>query len=131
MKFYELTYLLPPSLEEKEVEDIKNEVNALIEKNGGKIEKEAPPTKRVLAYPIEKESSAYLLSVDFYSQGSKITPLQEKIKKNSKILRHIIFKKSPLKKEIFAPLKKPVPPKKVELKEIDKKLEEIFKDEPK
>lgn len=127
-RFYELTYLVSSRLEEKEVEEIINKVKETLTKLDGEIYEEMPFYKTRLGYPINKEEEAYLVSLNIFLLPDKVKTLQEEIKKEPKILRHIIFKKK-LPKEGAQPSQKAKPkkPKKVELKELDKKLEEILK----
>jgi len=112
--------------------------------------------KRQLSYPIKKFQSAYFLSFDFALNPSKIKELTLAIKEKKDIIRHLITlaikrevahtpkKKAKLSiketkkiiKEIKSKIEIPKKPikktteekrrKKVELKEIDKKLEEIL-----
>jgi len=132
-RFYELTYLILPQLEEKEALSLDKEIRSFITQfDGAKIQGELPVTKRKLGLPVNGFESAYLASIDFFFEPKNLKELKRKIEEKKEILRYILFKKR--KKEI-APLKEkeetktPSPsktPKKVELKDLDKKLEEIL-----
>lgn len=129
-KFYELTFLISPLLDQKQVEAIIKEIKELILQKGGKIETEMPPVKRKLGYPILKFSEAILASFDFVNSEATAPEIKNEIKLKKDILRHILFQKQ---KKVFIPRKKSLSsrarskPKKVELKDLDKKLEEILK----
>jgi ribosomal protein S6 len=81
--------------------------------------------ERKTAYPIKKEEEVFLVSLDFNFSPEKIKDLEKKLKEENKILRYLILvkekKEKPAEKET---LKK----KKVELKEIEKKLKEILEE---
>jgi ribosomal protein S6 len=123
MRYYQLTYLLSPELKKEEVEKIENELKSFFQKEGifDKIE---PPLKRGLFYPIKKKNEALLGSIYFYLETQKIKMLEKKLKNEEKILRYLITgEKAPKKIKVE---KKTAKPKKVELKEIEKKIEEIL-----
>lgn len=144
MKFYELTYLVRP--EKKEVQSFCEKVNSLIQEQGGILEKIKRPEKLNLSYPIQSQNqffeNAFLASLDFYLDQTKLRELEKKLKKQD-VLRFVILAKKPKKissamaKKTLTKEKKPPlttsevvrrRPKKVELKEIEKKLEEILKE---
>jgi len=153
MGFYELTYLILPDLSEEEVKKISKDVGELIAQESGVLKKEAEPIKRKLGYPINKKAEAFLVSLDFELTPDKLEKLEKKLKSENKILRYLIFaKQSPEKiKKLFpreprkslermpfaeVPSEKEAAKtsfglsetKKIELKEIDKKIEEILKE---
>jgi len=137
MKYYELTYLISPELSEKEINSLSTEINSLIQKNQGILEKTTPVLKKQLAYPIKKKTTAYLASLNFKIKPEGLEEIKKQIESEPKILRYLILTaiKAKLKvasKTSRVPLvikktKEVIPKKKVELKEIGKKLEEILK----
>lgn len=135
MKLYQLTYLISPELSSEEAEVFSQEIDSLISKKG-KLIKPAIPSRRVLAYPIKKETTAYLARSEFHLDPQEIENFKEEIKTKSKILRFLLSEKKVLKiksekrKIKVAPKEKkeqPVP-KKAELEKIEEKLEEILKE---
>jgi ribosomal protein S6 len=135
LRFYELAYLVSPKLEENELENLNQEIKNFIKETEGTIEGEFPISKIKLGYPIDKEVEAYFVSFDLYYLPEKILDLKKKLESKKEILRHIIFKKLAKPTVKTAKLteapkieKKAPKPKKVELKELDKKLEEILKE---
>ena len=107
MKHYELTYLIPPGI------------------SGGEQQK---LSERVISYteaqPTRQQGNSFWLSFDFYADPEKIKTLGEKLKNESLIKKYMILKKKAGRiREIRKP--KAVKPK-VELKEIEKKLDEIL-----
>jgi small subunit ribosomal protein S6 len=125
MKTYQLTYLVSGKISRKELEKLEERVNSEIEKEGGVLVGKDLSIERKTAYPIKKEEEVFLVSLDFNFSPEKIKDLEKKLKEENKILRYLILvkekKEKPAEKET---LKK----KKVELKEIEKKLKEILEE---
>lgn len=131
MHFYELTYLISSDLSEKEIKTLQDKIISLIQEKGGILGvEEKLPFKKKLAYPVKKQSQAYLTVINFQMMAEKLIDLEKKIKLENQILRYLILAKKELRVAKFpkkppGSLKKIVKPK-VELKEIEKKLEEIL-----
>jgi len=126
MKYYELTYLISPELSTEEIEKFQEKLRSLIIEGGG-LDKIGNPIRKKLAYPIKKKNEAFLATLNFYLNPGKLEDLEKKLKGEEKILRFLIVtKKRPkILPEILVKPGKIVKPK-VELKEIEKKLEEIL-----
>jgi ribosomal protein S6 len=119
MKLYELNYVVSPELSAEQQKNLSEKVVVLLE-----------------TQPIQQSSSGFLNSLDFYSNPEKIKNIETNLKAEPGIKRLMIVKKSlpklkarisrrtPLAKK---PEKKTDKPK-VELKEIEKKLDEILKE---
>jgi len=137
MKLYELTYLIRPEIDEKELETLSEKIKSLIIEKGGILGKESAAIKKKLGSQIKKKSLAYFKNLDFQLEPEKIQEIKKEIETEKNILRFIFLNKAlpetrpsikaiP-KVDIKAPLvKKEEKAKKVELKEIEKKLEEIL-----
>jgi small subunit ribosomal protein S6 len=136
MKIYELTYLISPEVSEEELKSSQEKIIFLIQNEGGIFNGANSTIKKTLFYPIKKRQSAYLASLTFQSAPEKLEVLEKKLKAEEKILRYLILSKPKTKppttfrKKMFLG-KPPIPRKKVvggkvELKEIEKKLEEIL-----
>lgn len=148
MKNYELSYLISPELNTEEAEKLASGLIAFIQTESGLIIKSGNPIPKTLGYRIKKQGSALWVNLEFSLEPEKISSLEEKIKKESKILRHLIVVKNPPRREkekrerktesISAEIpieksdtmkeEKIKPEKKVDLKDIDEKLEEILKE---
>ena len=129
MKSYELNYLISPDLSENELKDCQERVVSLIEEEGGILSEVNSITRKTLAYPIKKKRATYLNTLSFQLDPERLESLEKKIKAEAGILRYLILTKKLPKKILEIPRKprKIVKPKlKVELKEIEKKLEEIL-----
>ncbi|PIP25128.1 MAG: hypothetical protein COX34_00360 [Candidatus Nealsonbacteria bacterium CG23_combo_of_CG06-09_8_20_14_all_36_12] len=133
MRFYELTSLISSKLSEEEARKISEKINSFIQKEEGILDKEANPLKLKLALPIKKERQAYLLTLNFYLDLGKLENLEKKLKSTPEILRFLVQRKKLeiakiLPEKPLLKIKKPLKPReeKVELEEIEKKLEEIL-----
>lgn len=146
MKSYELTYIISPELKTEEAEGFASEISAFLQKEGGLITKSENPSPRSLSYQIRKQGGGFQTSLEFSFIPEKLKILEEKIKKDARILRYLLIIKRPPKKEkkgrrreimkeeessfdkIPADKPKVKTEKKVELKDIEEKLEEILKE---
>jgi ribosomal protein S6 len=125
IRYYQLAYLLSPELKKEEIESIQNDLTSFLEKEGV-LDKVETPLKRTLFYPIKKKTEAFLGAIYFYLESEKIKDLEKKLKGEEKILRYLIVtEKAPKKIKIEKKVKKP---EKVELEEIEKKIEELLKE---
>jgi len=133
MKNYELTYLISPDISEKQAQILIAKINDAIRTDAGNISNASGPSKIKLGYLIEKESEAFLVSTYFSLNPDKIINLEKALKEEKKVLRHIIIIKKELKEKparLRKSIKSSAPEseaKKVELREIDQKIEEILK----
>ncbi len=139
MKKYELTILISPDLTEQEVRVVEDEISSLIEEKGTLIGL-STPAKRELGYEINKKRSAYVMDIRFSSNPDFLLEFSKKLKEKKEILRHILLikedpkpEKEPRKKEnkpannFDSPLSSPSKaPLKVEIGDIDKKIDEIL-----
>lgn len=139
-KQYELVFILPPQFEEENLNNAKKEIEEIIAKFNAKIEfKQAE--KKDLAYPINKQGQGiFLISIVSISPDN-VNNLSKELKLNKNILRHLISRMPIIKPETKKPKVK-IKKQKVErkpsftkategktnLKEIDKKLDEIIKE---
>ena len=90
--------------------------------------------EKVISYlpgkAVQQQKQTSLLTLEFYTEPEKIKDLEKKLKENS--LKYIILNKEPTKKTIMKPARMRKPRKilepKAELKEIEKKLEEILEE---
>ncbi len=130
MNKYELTYLISPKLGNEEIRKIQEEIESFVtEKKGEILNRKIDPAKRKLGYEVSGESEAYLASLVFTAYSPEINSLENIIKEKKELLRHILVSKKNIKDkktEMAEKKREEKPAKKVELKEIDKKIEEIL-----
>lgn len=130
MKKYELAYLISPEFNSEDIQKIQGEVESFIVENGGEIlSKKIDPAKRELGCEIDDKKDALLASFIFIIDSSKIIEIKKMIDDKKSILRHILVFKDAIRKK-KEKIKENKPERKVfekvELKEIDKKIEEIL-----
>ena len=137
MKLYELTYLISFNLPEEEVKLLQEKINSFIVENQGALDRIENIIKKRLANPIKKEGAAYLATLNLYLNPEKLGDLEKKLKAENQVLHYLILNKKPQKMVETPRRMRPLirtteqfktseKPKKVEIKEIEKKLEEIL-----
>ncbi len=132
MKHYELTCLISSKISEEEAKKIQEKTTSFIQENGGILIHEKSPEVKRLAYPVQKEPVAFLIIMEFQLAAEKIAPLEKNLKSEKEILRYLLVIKPALKKTKAirsikrAKAEKPTEERKVELKEIEKKLDELL-----
>ncbi len=131
MKKYELTYLVPSELSDADIQKIQTEVDSFITENKGEVTNfKSDPARRDLGDEINERKSARMNSALFALNPAHIAGLEKLLKENEDIMRHILVHKPDIKAdrkrgESRSDLERK-PSDKVELKEIDKKIEEIL-----
>jgi len=142
MKTYELTYIISPEMTPEEAETFGKEVESFIQNKEGAILNQLKPTAKILAYPIKNRASGFMGVLEFQADPEKMLELKEKIQKDGKVVRYTIVIKKISKKRKERRTRKEVAPifekepevkpeikiekEKVELKDIEQKLEEIL-----
>ena len=132
MKNYELTYLISTDASGEELKNLPEKIKSFIQEEEGAIKKTTEPSKTKLGYPIKEKEQGFLTVLNFSLNPEKIANLEKKLKAESQILRYMILNKD-LPEKILRPKRtrpelKTKESEKVELKEIDKKIEEILKE---
>jgi len=122
MNNYELLYILPASMTGEDIAKNFEEVKKNVEKLGGKMlttllehpfltkaglskeeeseeVKNLPVVKRKLAYSINHEKFGFYCLVNFEAEGKKIKDIDEYLRLNNNVLRHIISQEDPMTQE--------------------------------
>jgi small subunit ribosomal protein S6 len=140
---YELLYLVSNKYTEDELKPIIEKVNRAINKRGGKITLMEEWGSKRLAYPIKHFSHGYYVLVEFDLEGKNVVDVDRDLRMMSEILRHQIVSKKvkteeEIKKEQEISRKiaakqsqekeeqKDKTKEKVNLEELDEKLEKIL-----
>lgn len=90
-----VTMLLKQDLSEKDREGILEAVK----KSFGKLNKEDLWGVRELSYPINHQEKAYYAHFEFESEPDTLSALDKSLKLNEDIIRYLIVRAKPLKKE--------------------------------
>jgi len=132
MKNYELTYLISSDVSGEELKNLSEKIKSFVQKEEGAIKKTTEPSKKELGYEIKEKREAFLSILNFSLNPEKLENLEKKLKTENQILRYMILNKDLSKKTLSvkrtSPKLKTKESEKVELKEIDKKIEEILKE---
>ena len=129
MKNYELTYLISSDVSVEELKNLSEKIKSFVQEEGA-IKKTTEPSKTKLGYQIKEKGEAFSSVLNFSLNPEKIANLEKKLKAENQILRYMILNKD-LSEKILHPKRtspklKTKESEKVELKEIDKKIEEIL-----
>lgn len=136
MKKYELTYLASPELSENGIKTLQEKISSFIQKDEGFLNETSMAPQKRLAYPIKKRVTAYLVILNFQLDPKKLQEFEKKLRTETDILRHMVIVKPIFRKIETRPRRMPIsrisektpkPKSKVEIAEIEKKLEEILK----
>ena len=151
MKSYELTYIISPEITNEEANAKGKEIESSIQSKEGLILRQENPNAKTLSYPIKKHASGFIGVLEFQIEPEKLSEINEIMKKDDKIVRHMVIIKRPVRErkirrarkeaapileksekiEMQRPEQEPSPIKteskaKVELKDIEQKLDEIL-----
>jgi len=118
----------------EEAETVKKDFEAFLQAKEGIILKSERTSPQPLAYPIKKHSSGFFVITEFQIEEDNVKGVKEELQKNSKVLRHFLLIKKPVKimkerrtrKPVLMESKSAGPTKKVEMEDINKKLDEIL-----
>lgn len=147
---YELLYIIPAQFTDDENDQIIKKVTSVLEKVGVKIARNDNLGKLKLAYPIKHVRHGFYVLVEFEGETKAVQQIERELRLMPEVLRHQAIKlpekelaeEGKAKKEIKmisyeapgrdeekepAKREKPKPaPKKINLEELDKKLDEIL-----
>ena len=97
---YELVYILPPDSTEQQVAEIHEQVEAIVSRMNGKIEKTDNWGRRKLAYEIgPHKEGVYVLEV-INGPGDLTKELDRRLKVLDQVVRHIIVRVDEEKKVV-------------------------------
>jgi ribosomal protein S6 len=135
MRNYDLTLIFSPLLSDGEANDLFQQFVSFVQEQGGILADQRLLGKKPLLAPIRHAKEGYLAQITFSVNEEKLPNVEKKCKETQQILRFFLVKqtKRVIKKTRVAPTPEiaiaPVQKKedKVDLHDIDEKLEEIFK----
>jgi small subunit ribosomal protein S6 len=99
MKHYELLCVLPGTLSEDEVNPLVQQVQEIIETNGGKELKIDDMGKSRLAYPMKHIRYGYFRMFTFEAEATDVNKIQAKLKLVSQLLRALVTTFDPSKRK--------------------------------
>ncbi len=89
MKYYELLYVLQPTMSEEDLNKFINEVGERIKAEGGEIFKNELWQKRNLAYPIKKFRQGYYVLVHYKAEPTVPKKIEDYLRIKEVVLRWI------------------------------------------
>ena len=103
MTFYENTIVAKQDLAEKEIKNIKDKYNDIINKTSGKVIKVEEWGLIKLANKIRNYNKGFYIHFKFEGNNSTINEIDKKIKVDGSIIRHLTvkYKKMDLENEYF------------------------------
>jgi small subunit ribosomal protein S6 len=100
MRYYELVFVLKPTLTEEEMASKVEQIKNLITSNGGEIYNEEKWGRRTLAYPIQNFNNGYYFIFNFKTENSELPgKLEYNLRLDEDVIRFLNFKIKPPKKE--------------------------------
>ena len=93
MNRYEMIYIIDTGLEDSARKELVEKVSALIENNGGEIEKvDETWGKRKLAYAIDYKTEGWYVLVNFNAPAELPRELERNLQINENVLRYLVVK---------------------------------------
>ena len=89
---YELVYILPPDATEQQVADMQQQVEAVVGRMGGTIEKTDPWGRRKLAYEIGRHKEGFYVLQVIVGSGELMKEIDRRLKVTEGLLRHLVVR---------------------------------------
>jgi small subunit ribosomal protein S6 len=97
---YELVYILPPDTTEQQVTELHQQIEAVVSKMGGQIDKTENWGRRKLAYEIARhKEGVYVLDV-INGSGDLMKELDRRLRVMDQVLRHMVVRVDEEKKVV-------------------------------
>ena len=106
MNKYEVMYVIDTALEDQARTDVINRFSAIVEANGGKVERVDEWGKRRLAYPINYKTEGYYVLMYMSAPSELPRELERNFKISDAILRYLVTRlegEIPAKREPLKP----------------------------
>jgi small subunit ribosomal protein S6 len=89
---YELIYILKPEATEQEVADLQTQVEGIVQRLGGSIEKTEPWGRRKLAYEIGKHKEGFYVLHVIQGSGELMKEIDRRLKVTDGLIRHLVVR---------------------------------------
>lgn len=89
---YELIYILKPEATEQDVADLQAQVEGIVQRLGGSIEKTEPWGRRKLAYEIGKHKEGFYVLHVIQGSGELMKEIDRRLKVTDGIIRHLVVR---------------------------------------
>ncbi len=100
MRYYELVFVVKPTLSDEELNSKLENVKNIITSNGGEIYNLEKWGRKELAYPIQNFNSGYYYIVNFKTENTDLpSKLEYNLRLDEDVIRFLAFKTKPPKRE--------------------------------
>ena len=89
---YELIYILVPEATEQQVAELQTQIEGIVSRMGGTIEKTDPWGRRKLAYEIGKHKEGFYVLQVIKGGGELMKELDRRLKNLEGLIRHLIVR---------------------------------------
>ena len=89
---YELIYILVPDATEQAVADLQAQVEGIVQRLGGAIDKTEPWGRRKLAYEIGRHKEGFYVLQVIRGSGELVKELDRRLKVTEGLIRHLIVR---------------------------------------
>lgn len=93
MRQYETMYILRPGIEEEALTETVERFKAVVEEQGGAVDRIDRWGKRRLAYDIDKEREGQYVLMHLKAEAPAVKELDRMFKISGDVLRHIIIRR--------------------------------------
>lgn len=136
MRNYDLTLIFSPLLADQEANDLFQQFVSFIQEQGGILQDQHLLGKKPLLAPIADSKEGYLATITFSLNEENLPALEKKCRETRQILRSFVARQAKKARKLkIAHVSSTIPTatlqkeEKIDLKGIDEKLEEIFKEQ--
>jgi small subunit ribosomal protein S6 len=89
---YELVYIVSPEATDEQVTDLHNQVDAIVQRMGGQLEKSENWGRRKLAYEIGRHKEGTYVLETLNGSGELMKEIDRRLKVTDLIIRHLIVR---------------------------------------
>jgi small subunit ribosomal protein S6 len=97
---YELVYILPPDTTEQQVTELHQQIEAVVSKMSGQIEKTENWGRRKLAYEIARHKEGFYVLDVINGSGELMKELDRRLRVIDQVLRHMVVRVDEEKKVV-------------------------------
>ena len=89
---YELVYVVSPDATEEQVNDLHSQVDAIVQRMGGQLEKTENWGRRKLAYEIGRHKEGTYVLEGILGNGELMKEIDRRLKVSDLIIRHLVVR---------------------------------------
>lgn len=89
---YELMYIVSPEASDQDLADLQGQVDAIVTRFGGRIDRTEPMGRRKLAYEIQHRREGIYVLYTLTGPGEMVKELDRRLKVIDQVMRHLIVR---------------------------------------